>query len=272
MAVTAGAAVLLTCAATGWAAVRPPSAPVAVPGTDVELLVDPAVPKGEVDEVVAGLTAIHALLASDDTERTDEPVHARLSYRSGCLWSLGPDSVTTAWVDGLFLCLNAGHPTWRAEVSADGTFPAYVSAHEYVHTAQTRWGCDVAPGEHEWLWLYEGIGDYLAYLALEDAGIVGADAAEQRIVRLGGLDSELMPLSSYERPGPGTGQAYPLFHVGAQEATAGMDGAAAVAAFRGFCVDAGAGVPWRSAFREHFGREVSDVYAAVEERRAGARP
>lgn len=261
-----GAAVLMTWAATEWDEVRPPSTPVNVAGTDVELRVDPVVPTDQVDDVVAGFKAVHALLASADAQQPREPVEARLSYRSGCTWFVSPDAVSTAWVDGLFLCLNAGHPNWRAALSEDDAFPASVAAHEYVHTAQTRWGCEVAAEDHQWLWLYEGMVDHLAYLALQDAGLVGADAAQQRIVRLGGLDPELLPLSSYERRSPDSGQAYPLFHAGAREATEGMDAQAAVAAFRGFCVDAGAGNLWRIAFNKHFGREVDEVYQAVAER------
>lgn len=267
--VAAGVAVLLACAGTGWAAVRPPDQSVAVPGTDVRLLADPAVPEAEVEGVVAGLTAVASVLSSDGMPRV--PVEARISWRTGCRWYLGPESVSTAWVDGQFLCLNAGHRAWRAFVPEQSSFPAYVSAHEYAHTAQATWGCSVEPEDHQWLWLFEGMADHLAFLALEDAGLVDEHAAQRRIVDLGGYDSSLEPLSAYEVPREGTGEAYPLFHAGAREATAGMDPAEAVAAFRGFCTAAGGGTPWREAFREHFGRDVDDVYQAVaDERRRAA--
>jgi hypothetical protein len=115
------------------------------------------------------------------------------------------------------------------------------------------------------------MADHLAYLALEDAGIVTEDAAAQRIREFSFGDPDALPLPSYERPGPGLGDVYLLLHLGAAEATAGMDDVETVTALSRFCADAGSGRPWREAFRQHLGRDVEQVYAAVEQRRRSER-
>jgi hypothetical protein len=62
-----------------------------------------------------------------------------------------------------------------------------------------------------------------------------------------------------------------LLHLGAAEATAGMDDVETVTALSRFCADAGSGRPWREAFRQHLGRDVEQVHAAVEQRRRSER-
>ena len=197
-AMSAGLVVLVTAGLIAWAAVQPPSRPVAVPGTDVRLLADAEVPDEQLRAVVAGLTAAHALVGprvstevdsgSDADSGADvdassvQPVRARLSYRTGCEWYPNPRSVATAWVDGLSLCLNAGHPAWRGN-AVDPAWPAYVSAHEYVQTAQVRWGARRGPTTTS------GSGSSRAWLTTSPTWLSRTQASSRKMLQRNGSGS-----------------------------------------------------------------------------------
>lgn len=264
-AVGAVAVVAAIAVLAGWQSTRFPAVAGPVPGTPVILHVQEGVPATQVEDVRRGLRAQVALLSAAGAPPAG-PVEVRVSWSQGCRppWT-GPTSIAAAWAEPGFVCLNAAHPGWAAGVERDAWFPAYVAAHELVHTWQAQLGCHRGPEDQHWLWLFEGMADQLAFTALEDAGIVDAGSAERRIRALGGLDPGLGPLVDHERPSARSGAAYPLFHLAARVL---VQGGASPAAFARFCRSAGSGTPWRDAFGAAFGVPVDEFYRRVQAERA----
>lgn len=264
VAVGAVAVVAAFAVLAGWQLTRFPAVASAVPGTPVTLYAQAGVPATQVDDVRRGVRAQAALLAAAGVPLTD-PVEVRVSWSQGCRppWT-GPTSLAAAWAEAGFVCLNPAHPGWAAGTGRDDWFPAYVGAHELVHTWQAQLGCHRRPEDQQWWWLFEGMADQLAFTALEDAGIIDAGAAGRRIRALGGLDPGLGPLADHERPSAGSGAAYPLFHLAARVLA---QGGASPAAIARFCRSAGSGAPWREAFATAFGVPVDEFYRRVEAER-----
>jgi len=259
------AALVVFAVLAGWQLTRFPAVASSVPGTPVSLHVQDGVPAKQVDDIRRGVRAQAALLAAAGSPLTD-PVEVRVSWSQGCRppWT-GPTSIAAAWAEAGFVCLNAAHPGWAGGVGQDDWFPAYVSAHELVHTWQAQLGCHRKPEEQQWLWLFEGMADQLAFTALEDAGIVGSRSAARRIRALGGLDPRLGSLVDHERATARSGAAYPLFHLAARVL---VQGGASPTGFARFCRSAGSGTPWREAFAVAFDVPVDELYRRVEAERA----
>lgn len=260
---------LLVLASLGIWFSRFPAETESVAGPPLELEVQDGVPRAEVEQVRAGLTAMDAYLRDEVGSAVSRPVQVRVSWSHGCKLFLGPKSAPVAWVDGRdFMCLNAAHPTWRDAVHRHGYFPAYVAAHEHVHNLQAQLGCYRDGDDHEWQWLFEGMAIELAYRALIAADLVTATDAELAIREHQGLQDGNGTLEDYERSSDAAGDAYGLFHLGARLA---LDEAGSPSAFATFCRADAEGVPWREAFETAFGIAVPAFYERVEAERVDLR-
>lgn len=256
--------VALVAGAVGWRLMRFDAPTRTVADSAFRLRVQDGVPAEQAEGIAAGLRAQHQSLRSVTGTGIARPVEVRVSWSQGCQFGLGPTSVSTAWAQLGFICLNAAHPTWKTEAARFRYFPAYVAAHESVHAWQAELGCYHAAEDHHWQWLFEGMADHLAFTALERAGLVTDAQTDERIRVLGGLDAGLGNLRDYETPQPRTSSAYPLFHLGARVmARTGADGRG----FADFCRADAAGTDWRTAFADAFGLPVDELYARVERER-----
>lgn len=260
-----GGAVVVLAGAVFWQETRFPATVDRVGATPFELVVQPGVPSGDVDRIRSGLEAIDSYLRTEVGVGVDGPVEVRVSWSQGCRPFLGPDSVSTAWVDGPgFMCINAAHPRWQPLVERHASFPAYVAAHEHVHNLQAQLGCFASSEDHEWQWLFEGMANQLAYAALVDADVVTAEEAELAIWEHGGLQDDDRTLADYEQSSDRAGDAYGLFHLGARGL---FERVASPRAFAEFCRATASGTPWHDAFAHSFGVTVPEHYANVERER-----
>jgi hypothetical protein len=261
------ALVAVALGVSGWWFSRFPARSETLGRPPFALEVQRGVPATEVVQIRAGLLAIDDYLRSAVGVGVQGPVQVRVSWSNGCRLFLGPQSVSTAWVDGDdFICLNAAHRRWRSTTEAHVYNPAYVAAHEHVHNLQAQLGCFREGGAHEWQWLFEGMASELAYRALVVAGLLTEADAALAVWEYRGLQDDNGTLADYEQSSDDAGNNYGLFHLGARAAARE---AGTPKSFAHFCRTAGAGLPWRTAFHESFGIPVEDLYAAVEAERGG---
>jgi hypothetical protein len=221
------------------------------------------VPPLEEDRVRAGLVASHALLDESVGGDVGTSVEVRLTWSQGCQPHLGPTSIALGWADEDLLCLNASHPAWRQGVDGHVWFPAFVAAREHVHLWQQSLGC--AAGDEEWHWLYQGMADHLAFVALERAGIVRPAQTAAFARELGGDDPGLGPLSEHEAAAEVTPATRGRFLLATRE----LATSATPQDFADFCASTGQGVDWHDAFGDAFRIEVDEVQARVAARVGG---
>ena len=266
-AVAAALAVLVTAAvAVVWRETHFDARREALPGAPFDLLVQPGVGDAEVAAVRDGLYAADRHLRTVLRANVTRRVEVRLARTQGCQPLASPAGPPTGWAVARRLCLNTRAPAWRHQFAEDPTLIAAVAAHEHVHNAQGQLGCLRPAGEHQWLWLFEGMAVHLAFQSLVAAGRWPDSRAPAQLRDWGLADADLDPLPAYERSGAGGGDAaYALFHL----ATRQLDAQAArPSALMDFCRAVGGGRPWRDAFAEAFGMPVDEFY----DRFAAARP
>ncbi|HLL64386.1 MAG TPA: hypothetical protein VK453_01425 [Micromonosporaceae bacterium] len=257
--------------ALGWWSSRFPAESESIGRPPFQVAVQRGVPPHEVANVRVGLTAIDDYLRSDVGVGVgvDGPVQVRVSWSNGCRLFLGPQSVSTAWVDGDdFICLNAAHRRWRSSTEGHDYFPAYVAAHEHVHNLQAQLGRFNGEGDHEWQWLFEGMASELAYRALVKAGVMTAADVGLAIWEYRALQDDNGTLADYERSSEGAGNNYGLFHLGARAAARA---AGSPKSFVSFCRATASGAAWKQAFQDAFGMPVEDFYDVVEAERTKLR-
>ncbi|MBG0827022.1 hypothetical protein HS041_04495 [Planomonospora sp. ID67723] len=269
----AGAAVLLAlCGGVAWNLTRFEARHEALTGPPADLMIQPGVSAAEVEAVKGGLRAADRYLRSALGRGADERVEVRIAREQGCRWPMSATGPATAWAESHFLCVNTMSPTWREVMAGDVTAAQSIIAHEHVHNLQGQVGCVRPSGEHEWLWLFEGMAVHLAYQAMVAEGRWKDGEAIDQIRRWGVDDPKLGPLQDYERTGTGLGDpAYALFHLATRSLVEQSEGPRSLLEF---CRETARGRPWREAFAGAFGLSPEAFYARFEEerRRVAGRP
>lgn len=232
-----------------------------LPGTSVELRVQDGVPEADVALVRDGIVLVDRYLEAKLGGGVAEPVEARVAAADPCE-PFAPRG-SGGWAEPGLLCVDTHSEGWRWLMRRDRLSGLALPAHEHVHNLQHELGCAPDPDEHQYRWLTEGMAMHVAWQALVDAGRASDAAVEQRIRAWGAFDPDLRRLGRYETPGPSGDREYALWHLAVRTLMVNRQ----PLALRAFCARAGAGTPWKTAFRAAFGLPVERFYREFERSR-----
>jgi hypothetical protein len=243
-----------------WQAGRFPARSEAIRGTPVELRVQDGVTAREVGAVRRGIVLVQRFMQRTLGQVVRGPVEARVARPDRCRRTDSSDREVIGQGSAGFICVDTANVEWQVLINSDPLAAVAVSAHEYVHVLQAELGC-LPSRDERYEWLVEGMATYVAWRALEEAGLVTATQVRRAIRLDGAFDSGSGPLRDYERKGGRTPQ-YALWHAAIHSLL--HDTGRTDTALRAFCERVGAGSPWRSAFARTFGTTVDEFYAEFE--------
>jgi hypothetical protein len=229
------------------------------------LVAAPGVGDDDIRIVEDGLRIADDYLRGQLGSGVSRRVEVRLAHNKGCQRGMPPVGSSTAWALPEMLCVNTRSDGWRADVGRDPDDAAGVVAHEHIHNLQGQTGCFPQPGEHRWLWLFEGMAEEVSFRALIAAGRRTENDLLDRVRRMRVADPTLGPLSGFERSGAERGDpAYALFHLAVHRLTQWSAGPRALL---DFCGRVAGGTAWTAAFEDAFGLPLSRFYQRFEEDR-----
>jgi hypothetical protein len=247
-----------------WHDTRFPAHAERLGGVPVELLVQRGVHARELGAIKRGLRVEHRYMKRTFGRTVRGPVVARVAHGSGCHPFQASGGALVGEADDGFACIDTSSLGWQWLVLKDLTAATSISAHEYVHVLQAELGC--LPREQTYRWIVEGMASELAWRALIEAGRATDARAKRTIRQDGAFDTNLEPLSNYERE-TGRDREYALWHLAVRRLLRkAVDlgvapGARPELALYRFCARVGQGQPWRAAFRRSFGLRLDDFYA-----------